>query len=129
MKGFPKLSPFENKRFNTCSLVGNGGILKGSGCGKEIDASEFVFRFNMAPMDEKYLEDIGNKTNLITMNPSMIKYRYRKGRREESTIDVKTLMSDLSATASGEFRHTGMRGGALVRLLALPLRQEQQTPD
>ncbi|XP_078613006.1 alpha-N-acetylneuraminide alpha-2,8-sialyltransferase-like [Branchiostoma floridae x Branchiostoma japonicum] len=97
MKGFPKLSPFENKRFNTCSLVGNGGILKGSGCGKEIDASEFVFRFNMAPMDEKYLEDIGNKTNLITMNPSMIKYRYRKGKGEESTIDVETLMSDLSA--------------------------------
>ncbi|XP_019644135.1 PREDICTED: alpha-N-acetylneuraminide alpha-2,8-sialyltransferase-like [Branchiostoma belcheri] len=85
-------SPFQNKRFDTCSVVGNGGILKGSGCGKKIDASEFVFRFNMAPMGDKYSRDIGNKTSLITINPSMIGYRYgkRKG------IDVKSFTHDLS---------------------------------
>ncbi|XP_078685648.1 alpha-N-acetylneuraminide alpha-2,8-sialyltransferase-like isoform X2 [Branchiostoma floridae x Branchiostoma belcheri] len=93
--GFPKESPFKNKHFNTCSVVGNGGILKGSGCGKEIDASEFVFRFNMAPMGDKYSWDIGNKTNLITINPSMIDYRYTKGKGKG--IDVKSLTHDLSA--------------------------------
>ncbi|XP_078685649.1 alpha-N-acetylneuraminide alpha-2,8-sialyltransferase-like isoform X3 [Branchiostoma floridae x Branchiostoma belcheri] len=76
-------------------VVGNGGILKGSGCGKEIDASEFVFRFNMAPMGDKYSWDIGNKTNLITINPSMIDYRYTKGKGKG--IDVKSLTHDLSA--------------------------------
>ncbi|XP_035659965.1 alpha-N-acetylneuraminide alpha-2,8-sialyltransferase-like [Branchiostoma floridae] len=95
-KGFPKESPFKNKRFNTCSVVGNGGILTGSGCGKEIDASEFVLRLNMATMDEKYLEDIGKKTNLITINPSMISYRYLYTRKKVKTINVKALMSDLS---------------------------------
>ncbi|XP_019618986.1 PREDICTED: alpha-2,8-sialyltransferase 8F-like isoform X3 [Branchiostoma belcheri] len=76
-------------------VVGNGGILKGSGCGKEIDASEFVFRFNMAPMGDKYSRDIVNKTNLITINPSMIDYRYTKGKGKG--IDVKSLTHDLSA--------------------------------
>ncbi|KAI8507628.1 hypothetical protein Bbelb_150080 [Branchiostoma belcheri] len=42
---FLKESPFKNKRFKTCSVVGNGGILKGSGCGEEIDAAEFVFSY------------------------------------------------------------------------------------
>ncbi|XP_078693832.1 alpha-N-acetylneuraminide alpha-2,8-sialyltransferase-like [Branchiostoma floridae x Branchiostoma belcheri] len=95
LKEFPTESPFKNKHFSTCSVVGNGGILKGSGCGKKIDASEFVFRFNMAPMGDTYMEDIGNKTNLITMNPSMIKYRYETDTRRE--IDVKALLHDLSA--------------------------------
>ncbi|KAI8516875.1 hypothetical protein Bbelb_054560 [Branchiostoma belcheri] len=92
--GFPKESPFQNKRFDTCSVVGNGGILKGSGCGKKIDGSEFVFRFNMAPMGDKYSRDIGNKTSLITINPSMIGYRYTKGKRKG--IDVKSFTHDLS---------------------------------
>ncbi|KAI8514714.1 hypothetical protein Bbelb_073050 [Branchiostoma belcheri] len=83
LERFPKERPFTAKQFKTCSVVGNGGILNGSSCGEEIDASEFVFRrgeeidaselvlrCNTAPMDEKYRKDIGNKTNLITMNPT-----------------------------------------------------------
>ncbi|XP_019634338.1 PREDICTED: alpha-2,8-sialyltransferase 8F-like [Branchiostoma belcheri] len=73
---FLKESPFKNKRFKTCSVVGNGGILKGSGCGEEIDAAEFVFRCNTAPMDDIYWKDIGNRTHLVTMNPGMVYYRY-----------------------------------------------------
>ncbi|KAI8518581.1 hypothetical protein Bbelb_045980 [Branchiostoma belcheri] len=91
--GFPKESPFKNKHFNTCSVVGNGGILKGSGCGKEIDASEFVFRFNMAPMGDKYSRDIGNKTNLITINPSMIDYR-------DSYLWIWALLSQSNARSA-----------------------------
>ncbi|XP_078674338.1 alpha-N-acetylneuraminide alpha-2,8-sialyltransferase-like isoform X3 [Branchiostoma floridae x Branchiostoma belcheri] len=75
LERFPKERPFTAKQFKTCSVVGNGGILNGSGCGEEIDASEFVFRCNTAPMDEKYRKDIGNKTNLITMNPTQVLYR------------------------------------------------------
>ncbi|CAH1245250.1 ST8SIA6 [Branchiostoma lanceolatum] len=93
-KNFPKESPFKTRHFSTCSVVGNGGILKGSSCGKEIDASEFVFRINMAPMGDNYMMDIGNKTNLITMNPSMIKYRYTN--KKQKLLNVKALMHDLS---------------------------------
>ncbi|CAH1245248.1 ST8SIA6 [Branchiostoma lanceolatum] len=94
LQELPKESPFKTRHFNTCSVVGNGGILKGSSCGKEIDASEFVFRINMAPMGDNYMMDIGNKTNLITMNPSMIKYRYTN--KKQKLLNVKALMHDLS---------------------------------
>ncbi|CAH1264035.1 ST8SIA1 [Branchiostoma lanceolatum] len=94
-------NPFNARRFNTCSIVGNGGILKGNGCGKEIDASEFVFRCNLAPMDSAYRKDIGEKTSLVTMNPSMLAYRYHafaKGSRwfEKSKKDRKAFIEDLS---------------------------------
>ncbi|XP_066283986.1 alpha-2,8-sialyltransferase 8F-like [Branchiostoma lanceolatum] len=76
LRRFPKESPFKTRRFKTCSVVGNGGILNGSGCGEEIDASEFVFRCNTAQMDDKYWKDIGRRTNLITMNPGQVNFRY-----------------------------------------------------
>ncbi|CAH1277066.1 ST8SIA1 [Branchiostoma lanceolatum] len=93
-KSFPKESPFKSSYFNTCSVVGNGGILKESGCGKEIDASEFIIRCNMAPMDDNYLEDIGKKTSLITFNADMISYRYDSLKKPGS---VEAFLRDLSA--------------------------------
>ncbi|KAF7250497.1 CMP-N-acetylneuraminate-poly-alpha-2,8-sialyltransferase [Varanus komodoensis] len=40
----PEVSPMKNRRFKTCAVVGNSGILLDSGCGKEIDSHEFVIR-------------------------------------------------------------------------------------
>ncbi|XP_078617544.1 alpha-2,8-sialyltransferase 8F-like [Branchiostoma floridae x Branchiostoma japonicum] len=93
---FPKESPFKDRRFNTCSIVGNGGILKGSGCGEEVDASEFVFRCNMAPMDDEYLKDIGKKTNLITINPGQFAYKYNSFAEQTKSENVETFVQDLS---------------------------------
>eukprot|EP00058_Branchiostoma_floridae_P013646 XP_002599134.1 hypothetical protein BRAFLDRAFT_225166 [Branchiostoma floridae] len=89
-------SPFKDRLFNTCSIVGNGGILKGSGCGEEIDASEFVFRCNTAPMDEKYWKDIGTKTTLITMNPGQVHFRYPDLRKSSKALKG-AFLRDLSA--------------------------------
>lgn len=41
----PEVSPMKNRRFKTCAVVGNSGILLDSGCGKEIDSHEFVIRW------------------------------------------------------------------------------------
>jgi hypothetical protein len=41
-----------SKRYSTCAIVGNGGILKGKKLGSEIDSHEKVFRFNGAPLIE-----------------------------------------------------------------------------
>ncbi|XP_036624659.1 CMP-N-acetylneuraminate-poly-alpha-2,8-sialyltransferase isoform X2 [Trichosurus vulpecula] len=41
----PEVSPMKNRRFKTCAVVGNSGILLNSGCGKEIDSHEFVISY------------------------------------------------------------------------------------
>uniref|UniRef100_A0A670JAA3 CMP-N-acetylneuraminate-poly-alpha-2,8-sialyltransferase n=1 Tax=Podarcis muralis TaxID=64176 RepID=A0A670JAA3_PODMU len=41
----PEVSPMKNRRFKSCAVVGNSGILLDSGCGKEIDNHEFVISY------------------------------------------------------------------------------------
>ncbi|XP_072043385.1 CMP-N-acetylneuraminate-poly-alpha-2,8-sialyltransferase-like isoform X2 [Amphiura filiformis] len=55
------------RQFNTCAVVGNGGILKNSRCGKEIDSMDFVLRFNMAAL-KGYTDDVGFNTTIMSIN-------------------------------------------------------------
>ncbi|XP_051780325.1 alpha-2,8-sialyltransferase 8F-like isoform X3 [Erpetoichthys calabaricus] len=66
----PKTFPWSSY-LGHCALVGNGGILKGSRCGKQIDKADFVFRMNMPPMTNT--TDVGSKTSMLTLNPSIMK--------------------------------------------------------
>ncbi|KAK6492774.1 CMP-N-acetylneuraminate-poly-alpha-2,8-sialyltransferase [Huso huso] len=71
----PEVSPMKNRRFKTCAVVGNSGILLDSGCGNEIDSHDFVIRCNLAPLSE-FAEDVGMSSDFITMNPSVIQRAY-----------------------------------------------------
>ncbi|XP_033929569.1 sia-alpha-2,3-Gal-beta-1,4-GlcNAc-R:alpha 2,8-sialyltransferase-like [Melopsittacus undulatus] len=71
----PEHSPILESHPPTCAVVGNGGILLGSGCGAEIDRADFVFRCNFAPTDG-FHRDVGRKTNLTTFNPSILEKDY-----------------------------------------------------
>ncbi|KAL2100867.1 hypothetical protein ACEWY4_002628 [Coilia grayii] len=73
---FPKESPFGNTTWDTCSIVGNGGILANSTCGQRIDSAQFVIRCNLPPLEGGYAKDVGNKTDLVTANPSILHEKF-----------------------------------------------------
>ncbi|KAL2100252.1 hypothetical protein ACEWY4_004646 [Coilia grayii] len=74
-KLLPEVSPLKNRRFKTCAVVGNSGLLLGSGCGQEIDSHDFVIRCNLAPLVE-FAGDVGLRSDFTTMNPSVIQRVY-----------------------------------------------------
>ncbi|XP_058269405.1 alpha-N-acetylneuraminide alpha-2,8-sialyltransferase-like isoform X4 [Hemibagrus wyckioides] len=73
---FPKESPFKTAPWDSCAVVGNGGILANSSCGKQIDSASFVIRCNLPPLSNGHERDTGNKTDLVTANPSILVEKY-----------------------------------------------------
>lgn len=56
----------------SCAVVGNGGVMKGSGKGKEIDGHDMVFRVNNA-LRKGFEEDVGSRTTYyVLMDRSLI---------------------------------------------------------
>ncbi|XP_055008989.1 alpha-2,8-sialyltransferase 8F-like isoform X2 [Boleophthalmus pectinirostris] len=73
---FLKGNPFSNKSLDTCAVVGNGGILANSSCGEAIDSTQFVIRCNLPPLENDHRKHVGNKTDIVTANPSIFTEKY-----------------------------------------------------
>uniref|UniRef100_A0A671XCS7 ST8 alpha-N-acetyl-neuraminide alpha-2,8-sialyltransferase 2 n=1 Tax=Sparus aurata TaxID=8175 RepID=A0A671XCS7_SPAAU len=78
----PTVSPMKNQHHRRCAIVGNSGILLNSSCGPEIDSHDFVIRCNLAPVED-YYRDVGWRTNLVTMNPSVVQRAFQDLVNEE----------------------------------------------
>ncbi|CAK6961209.1 alpha-2%2C8-sialyltransferase 8F [Scomber scombrus] len=94
---FAKEHPFATKALRTCAVVGNGGILNDSKCGKSIDSAEFVMRCNLPPLKNGYEKHVGIKTDLVTANPSILlqKYGALNGRRRPFVESLQTYGNSL----------------------------------
>ncbi|XP_074552245.1 alpha-2,8-sialyltransferase 8F-like [Halichoeres trimaculatus] len=94
---FVKVRPFLNKTWDTCAVVGNGGILTDSGCGAAIDSAQFVIRCNLPPLKDGFEKHVGVKTSLVTANPSILRDKYGNlmGRRRAFVEDLKTYSDSL----------------------------------
>ncbi|XP_061092943.1 alpha-2,8-sialyltransferase 8F-like [Conger conger] len=75
LKMLPETTPWRTGgHLGRCAVVGNGGILRNSSCGSQINKADFVIRLNLAPITLS--QDVGVKTSLITANPSQIERNY-----------------------------------------------------
>ncbi|XP_066290160.1 alpha-2,8-sialyltransferase 8F-like [Branchiostoma lanceolatum] len=88
----PRANGLKPAQFQSCSLVGNGGILNDGRCGRQIDSSDYVFRSNFSPVGGAFAGDVGSKTDFITINPSVFDL-YNKLTTEE---DESRFLSDLA---------------------------------
>ncbi|KAI4792299.1 hypothetical protein KUCAC02_033468 [Chaenocephalus aceratus] len=73
---FIKENPFPKKKWETCAVVGNSGILANSSCGEMIDSAELVIRCNLPSLGKGYERHVGTKTDIVTANPSILLKEY-----------------------------------------------------
>ncbi|CAB1341658.1 unnamed protein product [Coregonus sp. 'balchen'] len=104
---FAKENPFVNTTWDTCSVVGNGGILANSSCGEKIDSAQFVIRCNLPPLENGYKRDVGNKTDLVTANPSILmeKYGGLQGRRRPFVESLRSYGDSLMLLPAFSYGH------------------------
>ncbi|KAM4531107.1 alpha-2,8-sialyltransferase 8F [Odontesthes bonariensis] len=104
---FAKGHPFSNKTLHTCAVVGNGGILVNSSCGKRIDSNQFVIRCNLPPLSNGYEKHVGIKTDLVTANPSILfeKYGALMGRRRPFVESLRSYGTSLLLLPAFSYGH------------------------
>ncbi|CAO2145616.1 unnamed protein product [Urochloa humidicola] len=62
-----------HRRYPTCAVVGNSGILLGSGRGAHIDAHDFIIRLNNAPAGGAFARDVGSRTSLTLAHSTVLR--------------------------------------------------------
>ncbi|XP_041465740.1 sia-alpha-2,3-Gal-beta-1,4-GlcNAc-R:alpha 2,8-sialyltransferase-like [Lytechinus variegatus] len=93
-KLLPKKNPLlHGKRYRSCAVVGNSGTVLHSGCGKEIDMHDFIFRCNIPPL-MPFERDAGIKSNFSTMNPSILFKRYNGLKKAEQIDKFNYMVSE-----------------------------------
>ncbi|KAK2886067.1 hypothetical protein QQF64_020188 [Cirrhinus molitorella] len=117
----PEDFPWSGRRLGRCAVVGSGGILKNSSCGREIDSADYVIRFNLASINDS---DVGLKTDLITINPSQIRFK-NLDKNPEPLVERVSVYGNASLIMPA-FAYTFCTGQSLKTLRVLHSVRPQQ---
>ncbi|KAI4871542.1 hypothetical protein NFI96_027768, partial [Prochilodus magdalenae] len=82
----PQDMPWRGRSLGRCAVVGSGGILLNTSCGREIDSADFIIRFNLAPVNNT---DVGVKCDLMNINPTQIRREFSDFMRNTSRLRRK----------------------------------------
>ncbi|CAM4674002.1 unnamed protein product [Leuciscus chuanchicus] len=119
----PKDYPWSGRRLGRCAVVGSGGILKNSSCGREIDSTDFVIRFNLAAVNDS---DVGLKTDLITINPSQIYREYKNLEKNPDPLVERVSVYGNASLIIPAFAYTFCTPASIKTLKVLqPIRPQQ----
>ncbi|XP_042569828.1 alpha-2,8-sialyltransferase 8E-like isoform X3 [Cyprinus carpio] len=119
----PEDFPWSGRRLGRCAVVGSGGILKNSSCGREIDIADFVIRFNLAYINDS---DVGLKTDLITINPTQIQREFKNMERNPDPLVDRVSVYGNASLAIPAFAYTFCTGLSIKTLKVLhPIRPQQ----
>jgi casein kinase II subunit alpha len=61
-----------SSRFARCAVVANGGILKSSNFGAQIDSFDAVFRVNWAPTSAQFVADVGSRVDVVVVDTGLV---------------------------------------------------------
>ncbi|KAK6293479.1 hypothetical protein J4Q44_G00358050 [Coregonus suidteri] len=121
----PNALPWSKGLLGRCAVVGSGGILQNSSCGAEIDSADYIIRFNLGPVSNS--EDVGNKTHLMTINPSQIRTGYRNLTKDPQPLANRVAAYGNASLLLSPFSYQFCTGLSLdVYHVLRPLRPNQK---
>eukprot|EP00058_Branchiostoma_floridae_P004590 XP_002590078.1 hypothetical protein BRAFLDRAFT_83348 [Branchiostoma floridae] len=134
---------FPDQLYRTCSVVGNGGILSGTGCGSQIDSADYVFSYgslksddgrqNFTAMLDSYLGPTTFYTHPFSnINSRTVAYSALKVIRKQGDDGKRVVWShpDFLRAANTFWRDTGrvkvkrISSGLLVVTIAIAMCEE-----
>jgi hypothetical protein len=96
------------RRYSSCAIVSNGGVLLGTGCGTSIDRNEAVFRVN-TPILSGFESDVGSRTTHRLLNtPETRRHAWNSVRFKSDVVTVSLISAHLKKEIKSYWNVSGI---------------------